>query len=410
MKFLPQEKKGAAPAPFLPADRKTFWASLRDPWQVIPRIAFVILYVLLDRTTVYFQIWNGISAWYPPSGLALAAMAGLDLSYAPLALLGGWISGLVNYHQLLLSYSFLLVSPLVVGGYTCAAVVLRRLIGPDSQLRSLRDVMFYVYVVFFASCCVACASTATLMADHGLGAADYPRAVLNWWIGDGVALMCLTPFLLMHVTPWLRRHVARRQAENGQEVIPARTLLHGHKRFFYTLENVAQGASILLSVWIVFGWNFAKSYELFYLFFLPVIWIAARRGLRGATSAILLLNIAAMMVFWIYPADLHRLALVQALMLVVSVTGLCLGSLISERVRIQEDAQQSEERVRLLLDSTGEAIFGIDMQGRCTFCNAAMLRLMGYLNSSDLLGMSAHQKFHHTRRDGTPYPLNECSL
>jgi hypothetical protein len=30
---------------------------------------FVVVFVSLDRTTVYLQILPGISAWYPPVGL-----------------------------------------------------------------------------------------------------------------------------------------------------------------------------------------------------------------------------------------------------------------------------------------------------------------------------------------------------
>jgi PAS domain-containing protein len=33
---------------------------------------------------------------------------------------------------------------------------------------------------------------------------------------------------------------------------------------------------------------------------------------------------------------------------------------------------------RLLLDSTAEAIYGIDIHGLCTFCNSACVRLLGY--------------------------------
>lgn len=354
-------------------------------------------------------MWNGISAWYPPSGLALAAMAGLDFTYAPLTLLAGWISALVNYHQSPLSYAFLLVSPIIVVGYGSAAVVLRHLLGRDSQLRSLRDVMSYVYVVFFASCVVASLGTLALMADHAVRATDFFRAVLNWWIGDGVAFMCFTPWLLVYVMPWIRRRGAPRAAhESGG--IGAAHLQSRRKIFLHSLEIVAQGASVIVSVWIVFGWDLARSYQLFYLFFLPIIWIAARQGLRGATSAICLLNATAMGVIWVVPGDLYRLTLLQALMLVVSVTGICLGTVISERVRIQETAQENEERVRLLLDSTGEAIYGVDMHGRCTFCNLATLRLLRYNDSAELLGVNAHAIMHHTRRDGAPYPISDCSL
>jgi two-component system, cell cycle sensor histidine kinase and response regulator CckA len=81
-----------------------------------------------------------------------------------------------------------------------------------------------------------------------------------------------------------------------------------------------------------------------------------------------------------------------------------------ERERAIQSLRESEQQVRLLLDSTAEAIYGIDVQGNCTFCNAASVRLLGYDNSRDLLGKQMHWLMHHTRADGTPYPVEECQI
>ena len=54
---------------------------------------------------------------------------------------------------------------------------------------------------------------------------------------------------------------------------------------------------------------------------------------------------------------------------------------ITERKRAEEAVRASEERVRLLLDSTAEAIYGINLQGECTFANSACLRMLGYADS-----------------------------
>src|SRR5579863_1716250 len=60
----------------------------------------------------------------------------------------------------------------------------------------------------------------------------------------------------------------------------------------------------------------------------------------------------------------------------------------------------SEERLSLLLNSTAEAIYGLDMEGRCTFSNPACLRLLSYSSPGDLLGSNMHALCHHTRPDG----------
>jgi len=83
---------------------------------------------------------------------------------------------------------------------------------------------------------------------------------------------------------------------------------------------------------------------------------------------------------------------------------------ITERKRAEESLHNSEEQVRLILDSTAEGIFGCDPDGTCLFCNPAAARLLGYDEPSELLGKNMHALEHHTRPDGRPYPIEECPI
>ena len=76
-------------------------------------IVFIILYCLLDRTTVYLQIWPGISAWYPPVGLSVALLVGLGPAIIPVIVASSYLSGYLNYHQSVTSLPFLLINPLL---------------------------------------------------------------------------------------------------------------------------------------------------------------------------------------------------------------------------------------------------------------------------------------------------------
>jgi two-component system, sensor histidine kinase and response regulator len=69
-----------------------------------------------------------------------------------------------------------------------------------------------------------------------------------------------------------------------------------------------------------------------------------------------------------------------------------------------------KEKFKLLLDSTAEAIYGIDLEGKCTFCNPASLRLLGYERSEDLIGHGMHALNHHSRADGSINPIAECRI
>ncbi|MBX3638350.1 MAG: PAS domain S-box protein [Rubrivivax sp.] len=67
------------------------------------------------------------------------------------------------------------------------------------------------------------------------------------------------------------------------------------------------------------------------------------------------------------------------------------------------------DRLTLLLESTGEGIFGIDMAGRCTFVNRAAAQMLGW-RTEEVLGRNMHELIHHTHGDGRPYPEAECPI
>jgi diguanylate cyclase (GGDEF)-like protein/PAS domain S-box-containing protein/putative nucleotidyltransferase with HDIG domain len=82
----------------------------------------------------------------------------------------------------------------------------------------------------------------------------------------------------------------------------------------------------------------------------------------------------------------------------------------SELQHTKDDLQRSAEKLRLLLDSTAEAIFGVDLEGRCTFTNASCLKMLGYDHENDLIGQSMHELIHHSKPDGNPLPVEACLM
>ena len=83
---------------------------------------------------------------------------------------------------------------------------------------------------------------------------------------------------------------------------------------------------------------------------------------------------------------------------------------ITERKKAVAALRESEEQVRLLLDSTSEGIFGIDCEQKCTFCNTSGLKLLGYEKEDDILGQNTHELFHHSLADGSVSPYDECLI
>src|SRR5690242_981048 len=83
---------------------------------------------------------------------------------------------------------------------------------------------------------------------------------------------------------------------------------------------------------------------------------------------------------------------------------------ISVRKEAEAALRESEQRTRLLLDSTAEAIYGLDLHGQCTFSNRAALRLLGYADVHELLGRNMHDLTHHTHDNGSRYSASECPI
>src|SRR2546430_15414049 len=59
--------------------------------------------------------------------------------------------------------------------------------------------------------------------------------------------------------------------------------------------------------------------------------------------------------------------------------------------------------------SIGEAVYGLDRHGRCTFISTAAAQILGY-TPDELLGHNIHERIHHGHPAGSPYPLHPCVL
>ena len=63
----------------------------------------------------------------------------------------------------------------------------------------------------------------------------------------------------------------------------------------------------------------------------------------------------------------------------------------------------------LILASTGEGVFGVDLEGLCVFINPAGARMIGF-EPQQVLGQNMHVLTHHAHADGTHYPMDDCPI
>jgi PAS domain S-box-containing protein len=73
------------------------------------------------------------------------------------------------------------------------------------------------------------------------------------------------------------------------------------------------------------------------------------------------------------------------------------------------ESNRLKKQLELIVNSTGDGIFGLDNQGNVTFVNKAASIMLGW-EPSDLIGNSHHNLVHHTHAGGAPYPEEECPI
>lgn len=71
--------------------------------------------------------------------------------------------------------------------------------------------------------------------------------------------------------------------------------------------------------------------------------------------------------------------------------------------------KESEDNLRLILTSAAEAIYGLDVDGNCTFCNPACIRLLGYEEPEELLGTNIHNLVHTSQEQISP-DIESCPV
>jgi diguanylate cyclase (GGDEF)-like protein/PAS domain S-box-containing protein len=340
---------------------------------VILSAGFVLLYLCLNRPEIILESKLGFTVWYPPAGLILALMLGVSPWYAALAVFADALAGALIYHQPLLSKSET-IAPLVgVACYALAAYVLRGPMRIDPGLRRRRDVMRYVTVTLVAAAGSTTAGTLALVADHTITWGQFWSSALSWFMGDAIALLGFAPFLLVHILPWVRRKLKMSepedQASRVEKKAEATSVYLGR-----LAEALGQAAAIVGLLWVMFGGPLERL-QLYYLAFVPIIWIAMRHGIKRAVTGLLVWNFGIVAALHVFPPSEYSLLKVGLLMLVVSATGLMLGSAVSERHRLARHLEERTIYMNALIENSPIGIVAQEPGGAIRLCNDAFEKL-----------------------------------
>jgi PAS domain S-box-containing protein len=362
---VPRVPAWAAP-PRSPIGR--FWAVLGLS------VAFIALYVTLDRLS-FIEAEHGIdiTPWSPSAGLALALLIIKGPRWFPAVFAAELLSGATLPEVAIPSAPIFVGALVVTGGYAGATAVLRR-IGFEAGLRRTSDVARLILVTIASSGLAACGYVATYAAAGVVPWSGFLDAVVHYWIGDAIGIIGLAPPLLTLARP-------------KDYSAPA----DHDRRWLQLSEMVAQGASIVAALTLVFSRIVTKHpFRLFYVLFLPLIWIAMRRGLAATSWAVFAIQVGLIAGLQLQDQSEPTLRDFQLLMFALAATGLLLGAVVSERQRLSRALAESEHSRTTILNTARDAILTIDAYGQILSANPAVERIFerpGCL----LIGLDIHE-------------------
>jgi two-component system, LuxR family, sensor kinase FixL len=342
------------------------WATPLSPrtgttWRMAAlSVGFIALYVTLDRLSFIGALHGiAITPWDPSTGLALALLIIGGLRFAPLVMAAELLSGATLPVVSVAPLSVCLEALVVTAGYTGAAAILRHA-GLQAGIRKSTDAVMLLAVAVVSSGLVAGGFIVVYAAAGIIPWGDAAEAGYHFWIGHAIGIVVFVPPLLLH-------------ERLPQPTTPA---VGGTSR--QLVEFAAQGASIVAALAAVFlGAARAEPLGLFYLLFLPLIWIAMRRGLAAASWAVVAIQIGLIAGLEFQGHSEPTLRAFQLLMFALAATGLVLGTVVSERQGLSRALGESESRRAAILNTARDGVLTIDAYGRIQSINPAVERLFG---------------------------------
>jgi two-component system, LuxR family, sensor kinase FixL len=228
--------------------------------------AFLAVFVALDYLS-YVQPYRGlgVTPWNPPPGLSVALMFLGGSFFAPFVLVAPALADYVVRGTPLGFAQSILAAAATGAPYLAAGIILQRLRFFDPRLRSVQDAITLITLGVASVTVSAILFVSGLLALQAIERDEVLTVAWRAGIGDLIGMLVVVPLALLAWTdrPW---------------PVP-------------TLSMLGQAGAIVASLLIVFGYQEATAFQLFYVLFLPVLWVALTYGPLGSALALLLVQV-----------------------------------------------------------------------------------------------------------------------
>src|ERR1700730_11560557 len=298
---------------------------LTSPRIWLTGIVFLALNLACNKVTEWHQFDGlAITLWSPDNGLSRLLLTE-GAVFAPFVFLAAvltdvFIAGV--HHSLYVTVAVELLGSICYVGL--AAVLWHKLKFNPRQVW-LEDVVVLLTFVPAGTTLTSLSYCGVLYLGGALSADQFYSAMRYFWIGDTVGIITTVPaatsvFAFLSNSRW---------RWSGYAWVSCSVFILGTSLGFVVL----------------FGVGDAKEYHLFYLLFLPIIWVGMREGYAGVAVALLAIQLGLVVTTTYVGIEAKDFSVFQMLMLVLSITGLLLGAVITEREQAAQLLRQQQSEL-----------------------------------------------------------------
>jgi diguanylate cyclase (GGDEF)-like protein/PAS domain S-box-containing protein len=337
---------------------------------------YVVAYLGAAEWAIQFDLASSALVWFPPAAIAVAAFFLFGPRLFPVAVVAevlstAFVTGFGDrFGPLAIGVNAVVLS----AAYLAGAMVMRRF-GLDPRLRSMRDPLVLVCGGFLVAPVLAAVGGGLVQVWIGLATwSELPSTLGIFWVGDVVAIACITPALLL-VGHAVLEHEPLPFSDHDRA---------GAQNTLIAFEYLVP--SIVAVVLFAVG---REPLQFLYLVFVPVLAIAVRHGIRGVALSTVLLS-ATMTVGANQQATGTLIASdFQALLGTIAFTGVVLGAIVTERRALLDH----HRRLSDIIEATPDLVASARADGTVSYMNPVGRRLLGIARDEDLEGRHAFDFF-----------------
>jgi signal transduction histidine kinase len=248
---------------------------------------------------------------------------------------GGPLGGLILFAGMVVAETLVLqndvdwqidigVAAVTALSYTSVAALVQRYFRIDADLTHLRDVLMLLAAGLAGAVLDTVLLSAFLLAVGQFDMRDVVQVARPLLIGDTIGIAVVTPLLLRF---------------RVQERLKTRRLLS------LAPEGALYFCIIGVALWLIIGSEEAHGFRLFYLLFVPVVIAAVRHGVDGACFSLAVTQFSLIGLLHFSGYNASEFTEFQTLLLVLTVTGLIVGVVVSERKNSDRIASEAQARL-----------------------------------------------------------------